>query len=163
MIAGTRYSTIADGRLVHVLPENGGEAEQRRWRELGVKLHEEMDAAIAEASLEVPEHPDDDEHNIAVGRAVEMFAGGDVNGAISFYCAWAAANGYPGISLISRDPLQVDIGPAIGGMITELRNGEIAILTAGGWVRPGYMRAPSSLAIPTHDWGRLILPMRKRT
>lgn len=160
MTAAVIYSTIRNGRPETVTAEHGSKAQQRRWRELGVNLHEQMDAAIAEARLSLAEHPEDDEHNIAVGRAAEMMVSGDVRGGIAFYCAWAKQAGYPGISLVSWDPLQVDVGLAIGGMIAELRGGETTILTAGDWVKPGYMRAPRSMFIPIAAWGKLVLPVR---
>jgi len=54
------YSVFRRRQLETFTADQGSAAKQRHWRELGAKLHEQMDAAIAEASLSVPEHPDDD-------------------------------------------------------------------------------------------------------
>ena len=137
--------------------------ERTRWRKLGERLHEKMDEAIREAGLVLPEHPEDDEHNIAVGRAIEMIAGGDVQGGIAFYNGWSETAGYPGITLVAYRPhgVQIDIGTALpGGMIAELKDGKIEILTVGEWIRPGYMRAPASFRTPTGMVGRVILPVK---
>lgn len=132
---------------------------EQRFRELGEKLHRQMDEAIKDAGVEVPEHPDDDAHNIAVGRSLELIASGSVNEGVASYNEWAAGAGYPGISLVSLSPLQVDIGTAIGGMVAELRDGEPVILTVGDWIRPGYARVGRHFRSPLHHWGKLILPV----
>jgi hypothetical protein len=136
--------------------------DEQRWRELGIALHEKMAAAIAEAGISIPDHPDDDEHNIAVGRTLDMILRGDVMKGVHFYCSWAKEHGYPGIGVTSwgQTYLQIDIGTAIGGMIAELRDGEVTILTVGEWIRPGFVRAPQSFFTPVALWGRLILPVR---
>lgn len=169
------YMANREGSFVQVAVQPGSEAEQRRWRELGDDLHRKMDEAIAEAGLALPQHPEDDEHNIAVGRTVGMLLGAEVqkgsarwqvvNEAASFYSAWAKAHGYPGIAVISwADPLQLDIGEGVGGMVAELRGGQVTILSAGPeWVRPGWERVkPGSFGWPIVFHNRLIVPVKGR-
>jgi hypothetical protein len=58
-------------------------------------------------------HPDEDSHDLAVGACAEMMYGGEPEKAIIIYNRWARIAGYHQISLISRNPLVVDIGEAL--------------------------------------------------
>lgn len=103
---------------------------------MGADLHELMSAAIAEAGAPWLPHEDDKEHNVAVGKALWLFRTDSPDQAAAFYNVWAAAHGYPGVQVVSLNPLRVDIGTAIGGMIAELRGENVHIATVGNWIRP---------------------------
>lgn len=133
-------------------------------RVLGELLHEKMNEAIKEAGANLPDHPEDHDHDIAVGQAMALIQRGQANAGVLHYNERARAAGYPPIVLRSFKPLRVDLSPPIGGMIAELRDGEVIILSVGDWVRPGYVKIKPSMFAPIDRWGDVVpqAPARKR-
>lgn len=133
-------------------------------RVLGETLHKKMNEAIAEAGVVLPDHPEDHEHDAAVGAALALIQRGQVNAGVLFYNKWADAAGYPPIELRAFNPPRVDLSPSIGGMIAELRDGDVAILSVGDWVRPGYIKIKPSMFSPIARWGDVVpqAPMREK-
>jgi hypothetical protein len=76
-------------------------------------FHDRLEAEFARAGRKEPQHPEDTAHDRYVGAAVEMIFGGQLDKAVIFYNRWAAMAGYVPISLVSRDPVSIDIGNAI--------------------------------------------------
>lgn len=54
-------------------------------------------------------HQEDPAHDMVVGAAVEMVRAGRPDKGIAFYNYWARVAGYEQISIVSRDPLRIDI------------------------------------------------------
>jgi hypothetical protein len=54
-------------------------------------------------------HPEDPAHDMVVGAAVEMVRAGRPEKGVAFYNYWARVAGYHPISIVSRDPLRIDI------------------------------------------------------
>lgn len=133
-------------------------------RALGELLHEKMNEAIKEAGANLPDHPEDHEHDIAVGQAMALIQRGHANAGVLHYNEWARAAGYPPIVLRAFNPPRVDLSPPIGGMIAELRDGEVIILSVGDWVRPGYVKIKPSMFAPIDRWGDVVsqAPTHKR-
>ena len=57
----------------------------------------------------VDAHPTDTAHDAIVGAAVEMVRAGRPDKGVAFYNYWARLAGYRPISIVSRDPLRIDI------------------------------------------------------
>ena len=57
-------------------------------------------------------HEDDVVHNQYVGATIEMIRGGQVVKAIAFYNRWAVMSNYKKISVVSENPLIIDIDEA---------------------------------------------------
>lgn len=55
------------------------------------------------------QHHDDPAHDMVVGAAVEMVRAGRPDKGIALYNYWARVAGYHQISIVSRDPLRIDI------------------------------------------------------
>lgn len=59
------------------------------------------------------DHGDDDDHDRYVGAAREMIQNGQVGKGVHLYYRWAVMAGYRPITVVSADPLRLDIGNAI--------------------------------------------------
>lgn len=82
-------------------------AKQADFTEHGKWFHETL-------AKKVPEEPhaDDPLHDQYVGIAIEMIRGGQACKAVGFYNRWAVMAGYLPVTLLSLEPLMVDIGTA---------------------------------------------------
>ena len=80
--------------------------------ERGHWFHVKLEAEFAKAGKTEPNHPDDEEHDRYVGLAYEMALGGQPDKAALFYLRWALIAGYVPFTIVSREPLVVDIETA---------------------------------------------------
>ena len=78
----------------------------------GKAFHARLEEEYAKHKFMHDPHPDEDSHDLAVGVCVEMLYGGQPEKAIILYNRWARVAGYRMITLISKEPLMVDIGEA---------------------------------------------------
>lgn len=78
----------------------------------GKSFHKLLDIAYTEQGKNLSAHEEDEVHDRYVGATIEMIRGGQIVKAISFYNRWAVMSGYKAISLISTDPLIIDIDEA---------------------------------------------------
>lgn len=85
-------------------------ASQCRLAETGRWFHKRLDRLRHEAGIEHEAHPDDDAHDRYVGIACAMILAGNVAKGIALYNQWARFAGYQVITVLSRDPLVIDIG-----------------------------------------------------
>lgn len=70
----------------------------------------------------IPEnHPEDQNHDMAVGVALLMVKAGNVDKALTFYNKWAVFAGYGQVQLISQNPLIIDMGTEF----LVFKNGEL--------------------------------------
>lgn len=81
--------------------------------------HEKLSRGISEAP-----HPQDDEHDKAVGLAVMMIKAGNVTKGVDTYNRWAAFTGYGPLKVLWQQPLILDTGDAV----IQVRNGEMEIM-----------------------------------
>lgn len=58
---------------------------------------------------ETQTHKEDEAHDIYVGAAVEMLLGGQPDKAVAYYNRWAKFAGYEPVSIVSYQPLTIDI------------------------------------------------------
>lgn len=72
----------------------------RAGEDFHARLHGELGA---------PAHPADGAHDAIVGSTVAMVHAGRSDKAVAFYNYWARVSGYRQISIVSRDPLRIDI------------------------------------------------------
>lgn len=72
------------------------------------------------------DHGTDEDHDRYVGAAWEMIQNGQVEKGVHFYYRWAVMSGYRPITIISGDPLRLDIGNAILALV----DGKWAIVKA---------------------------------
>lgn len=79
----------------------------------GKAFHAHLEEEYARHKFAHDPHPDEDSHDLAVGLCAEMMYGGEPEKAIILYNRWARVAGYRMISLISRNPLVIDIGEAL--------------------------------------------------
>lgn len=76
---------------------------------LGIWFHERLEAEYARLGKELKFHDEDAMHNRYVGGTVAMMMGQQVGKAVSFYNRWALMSDYQPISVVSLDPLVIDI------------------------------------------------------
>lgn len=79
----------------------------------GVRFHKRFDEERARHGLTEENHPEDRAHDIAVGACAEMIFGGEPEKGAFFYNQFAKFSGYGIISIVSRNPLLLDIGTAV--------------------------------------------------
>lgn len=79
----------------------------------GHKFHEKAEAEYARLGKLFPGHPEDEFHDRMAGACCEMIYGGQPEKAVILYNRYACFAGYPGISLISKNPLLIDTGDAV--------------------------------------------------
>jgi hypothetical protein len=77
--------------------------------ESGRAFHKHLDDERKRLGAPDDSHPDEDCHDLYVGACVETIKGGQPEKAVILYNRWARFAGYAPISLISKDPLIVDI------------------------------------------------------
>lgn len=85
----------------------------RACREAGEWFHEQLEAAKLAHGSALDVHADDPGHDRAVGAAVLMCRAGNPAKAVWHYNAWAAAAGYAPITLISVNPMVIDVVDAV--------------------------------------------------
>lgn len=90
----------------------------------GRAFHEILERAKLQAGSEVPVHVDDAVHDRAVGAAVAMIKAGNVIKGVNTYNRWAVFAGYAPVSIISLQPVVVDIMDAVMG----LNNGDVEVI-----------------------------------
>lgn len=84
-----------------------GLVERGRW------FHQKLEQEYKRLGKVEPPHPADDTHDRYVGSAVEMIFGGNTIKGIELYNRWAAMAGYATVSVVSIDPLTIDIQQAL--------------------------------------------------
>jgi hypothetical protein len=92
--------------------------------EQGRMFHELLENTKKTQGSEKPEHPHDEAHDRAVGTAVAMIRLGNTIKGINHYNKWAIFAGYAQITLLSEQPVIVDVGDAVMG----LRDGQLEVL-----------------------------------
>jgi hypothetical protein len=92
----------------------------------GEEFHDVSERAIADAKIEIPEHPHDPVHNRYVGAAVRMARAGQVHKSVLVYNLWAAAAWYPPAQFISDDPPTIDAG--LGMIVTLEPDGDLKVV-----------------------------------
>jgi len=80
---------------------------------LGHWFHERLEAEYARLGKQEPIHADDAVHDRYVGAAVAMMLGGQPDKGAIFYNRWACMAGYEPVSIVSHDPVVVDIRDAL--------------------------------------------------
>src|SRR5262249_14929094 len=78
----------------------------------GHDFHEWLSEEFKARDLAEIPHPDDPSHDVRVGACSEMIRGGQYEKAVILYNRWARFAGYQPISLVSANPIIIDIGSA---------------------------------------------------
>lgn len=81
--------------------------------EAGEWFHERLEAAKTASGSALETHDDDSAHDHAVGAAVLMCRAGNGPKGVWHYNAWAAASGYAPVTLVSVNPLVIDVVDAV--------------------------------------------------
>jgi hypothetical protein len=81
--------------------------------ESGHAFHVKCEQEYARLGKVFPGHPEDEFHDRMAGACCEMIYGGQPDKGIILYNRYARFAGYPGVSLIARDPLVIDTGDAV--------------------------------------------------
>lgn len=91
-----------------------------RWRnrdpmlgEIGHEFHDWLEALKKDAGSPLPAHPEDGDHDRAVGMAALMAQAGQGPKAVLAYNRWASLAGYQQIGLVSETPLVLDLRDAV--------------------------------------------------
>lgn len=82
-------------------------------REAGEWFHDRLEAAKVAAGSALDVHDDDAAHDHAVGAAVLMVRAGNGPKGVWHYNAWAVAAGYAPVTLVSVNPLVIDVVDAV--------------------------------------------------
>lgn len=77
--------------------------------ERGQWFHKRLDSEMRRLGIAEPQHADDAEHDRQVGLACEMVLSGMPLKAAVFYNRWSCMAGYAPLSVVSLDPLELDI------------------------------------------------------
>lgn len=85
----------------------------------GRDFHEKLQALLPDRHA----HAEDHIHDCYVGAAAEMIRNGQVEKAALFYNRWATWAGYSEISVVSTDPLKIDIKDCV----LSVRNGDFVV------------------------------------
>lgn len=80
---------------------------------LGEWFHCRLEAERLAHGLNEAPHAEDPEHNRAVGAALMLAYTGRVTEAVELYNRWAAECSYVPMTVISQQPLMVDIGNGV--------------------------------------------------
>lgn len=80
--------------------------------ESGKWFHKTLDLEYTKLSRPLSVHEEDEVHDRYVGATIEMIRGGQIAKAINFYNRWAIMSNYRVISVVSLDPLVIDISEA---------------------------------------------------
>lgn len=79
----------------------------------GEWFHDALENAKKEKGSTLPEHSHDPAHERAVGAALRMIRMGNYAKGLRFYNRWASFAGYAVLSLVSEQPLTVDVVDAV--------------------------------------------------
>jgi len=82
----------------------------------GAWFHAALETAKAKAGSELEVHGHDEAHERAVGAAVLMIRAGNPAKGVRFYNRWARMAGYATITLVSEQPIVVDVVDAVVGL-----------------------------------------------
>lgn len=75
----------------------------------GKDFHAKLEEKASAAGMKINHHPQDDWHDRHVGAAAGMILGGQPIKGVLYFNRWAAMAMAPPISIVSRDPLILDI------------------------------------------------------
>lgn len=103
-------------------------ARDRTLAAHGQWFHDFFDREIRVRELEVPEHPEDHDHDVAVGAAVLMFRSGNSSKATHLYNRYALHSGYPTIRLIGQNPAIIDMSDAFLRTVVQVKDGNMEVL-----------------------------------
>lgn len=92
--------------------------------EQGHMFHSMLEQAKAAAGSELPVHPDDVIHDRMVGACIHMIRAGNLEKGVRAYNQWALFAGYGIISIVSQQPVVVDVQDALIGITL----GELEVL-----------------------------------
>jgi hypothetical protein len=92
--------------------------------ERGREFHRALEASKKAAGSPLPDHPEDESHDRAVGAAIAMMLAGNAIKAANLYNRWALFAGYAPVSVVSLQPTVIDIRDALVG----LTDGRVEIL-----------------------------------
>jgi hypothetical protein len=82
----------------------------------GERFHTLLEEAKKARGSELPVHGHDPAHERAVGAALNMIRAGNSAKGVNFYNRWARFAGYAPITLISAQPIVVDVVDAVVGL-----------------------------------------------
>lgn len=82
----------------------------------GEWFHSELEAAKRANGSTLPTHSHDPAHERAVGAAVRMVKAGNAAKGVDFYNRWARLAGYVPLTLVSLQPVVIDVGDAVIGL-----------------------------------------------
>lgn len=80
--------------------------------ERGRSFHKKLDDEFEQRGIPFENHPEDDVHHRYVGACAEMIYGGQPEKAVILYNRWARFSGYAPISILSLNPLVLNIETA---------------------------------------------------
>ncbi len=90
----------------------------------GEWFHAKLKASKIANGSDPATHSHDADHERAVGAAVQIALAGNGRKAVDFYNQWASGAGYAHISIISDQPLTIDVVDAV----IEVRDGDLSVL-----------------------------------
>jgi len=91
----------------------------------GEVFHAQIEVAKAVADSALPDHPEDAAHDQAAGAACLMIAAGNARKGAWFYNRWARLAGYPGVRIVTENPLAIDVG---AGVMVEVSEGKMEVI-----------------------------------
>lgn len=80
---------------------------------IGNSFHNQLELEYTRLGKSLTVHEDDETHDRYVGATIEMIRGGQVAKAITFYNRWCVMSNYKKISVVSENPLIIDIDEAL--------------------------------------------------
>ncbi len=90
----------------------------------GAAFHEVLQLAKIAAGSALPVHDDCEAHDRMVGAAIRMIRAGNAEKAVVQYNRWARMAGYAPISIVSLNPLTIDLLDAVA----EVVNGDMEVV-----------------------------------
>lgn len=113
---GTRPLWLLNGNLVSIdiysIIIQHWVVTAKNLEETGNLFHNALDKEYKDIGKDLVVHEDDSVHDRYVGATVKMLSFGQLNKAVNFYNRWAVMSGYKPISIVSYDPLIIDIQEA---------------------------------------------------
>jgi RimJ/RimL family protein N-acetyltransferase len=93
--------------------------------ECGRWFHRRLEQEYARLGKTEPQHADDETHDRYVGIAAEMVLAGQPQKAAIFYNRWAVMAGYEPVTVVSANPVAIDIHNAVIGC----RDGDLWVIS----------------------------------
>lgn len=90
----------------------------------GERFHEALEECKQDTHSILPTHPHDPAHDRAVGAAIQMVKAGNAVKGVDYYNGWAKLAGYAPVTLVSLNPVVVDLIDAV----VEHKDGHMEIL-----------------------------------